>query len=349
MFETFGFQTVTAPDLAPWLGLVLGLMFGLLAEATGFCFRRAVIGPAETRRPALGIWMATLAAAVLGTQAVVAAELVSFDGHRLLSSELPLLALLVGGLMFGAGMVLTRGCVSRLTVLTGSGNLRAALVLIVFAVVAQATLKGALAPLRTTLAEPTLPVGVASLGALPGGPLLWATLVSGAALAMAVRSGAPRRHLVLALLLGLLVPAAWLGTGVVLRDDFDPIPFEALAFTAPAADTVFWAMAATALKPGFGVGLIGGVLLGAMAGARASGRFRWQSFKSPAQTGRYLTGAALMGVGGVLAGGCTVGAGLSGVPTLGLAAFIALGAIAAGARATEALLTSPVRAGLAAP
>jgi uncharacterized membrane protein YedE/YeeE len=46
--------------------------------------------------------------------------------------------------------------------------------------------------------------------------------------------------------------------------------------------------------------------------------------------GRSLSGAALMGVGGVFAGGCTVGAGLSGVATLSVAALLALGSIVAG-------------------
>ena len=69
--------------------------------------------------------------------------------------------------------------------------------------------------------------------------------------------------------------------------------------------------------------------------AAARGQLELQSFETPRQTLRYLSGAALMGVGGVLAGGCTVGAGLSGVPTLSLAAILALLAIIVGGRATD--------------
>ncbi|TCM86092.1 YeeE/YedE family protein [Rhodovulum steppense] len=349
MFETFGFETLTAPQAAPFLGLGLGLIFGVLAEVTGFCFRRAVAGPAETRRPALGIWMAALAVAILGTQGAVAAGLISFQGHRFLSPDLPVLAILAGGLMFGAGMVLTRGCIGRLTVLSGSGNLRAALVLVIVAIAAHATMKGVLAPLRVAASEFTLPVGEWGLAALPGGALLWAAILAAGAGALACCSGAPRGKLALAVLLGLLVPAGWVGTGFVLFDEFDPIPLESLSFTAPAADALFWSVASTAVAPGLGVGLIGGVLAGALASALIAGRFRWKSFEGPAQTGRYLAGAALMGVGGVLAGGCTIGAGLAGVPTLGMSAFIALGAIALGARAAEAALSAPSRDGSNAP
>lgn len=349
MFETFGFETTAARDLAPWLGLALGLAFGGLAEVTGLCFRRAVAGAEAERRPALGLWMAALATAILGTQGAVAAGLISFEGHRFHAPDLPVLAILAGGLMFGAGMVLTRGCVGRLTVLAGSGNLRAGLVLVVFALVAHATMKGALAPLRSTLGGVTLPVGDWGLAALPGAPGAWALILAAGALALACSSGAPRRNLALAGLLGLLVPAGWVGTGAVLADPFDPIPLESLSFTAPAAEALFWSLAASAVQPGFGTGLVAGVLLGALLAALGGRRFRWQSFENPAQTGRYLAGAALMGMGGVLAGGCTLGAGLAGIPTLGLSAFLALGAIALGARAAEVALNAPSRGGSIAP
>lgn len=345
MFETFGFETLTAPQLAPVLGLALGLAFGLLAEVTGLCFRRAVAGPREARRAALGVWMAALGAAVLGTHAAVAAGLIGFSDHRFTASAIPVLSIVAGGAIFGAGMVLTRGCLSRLTVLTGSGNLRAALVLLVAALFAHATLKGVLAPLRVELSQITLPLG----GALPGAGTVWAFLLAAGALTLACCSGAARRTLAQAALLGLLVPAAWVGTGCVLRDAFEPIPFEGLAFTAPAADTLFWSMAATAIAPGFGVGLFAGVLAGAFASALAHRRFRWQSFENPEQTGRYLAGGALMGVGGVLAGGCTIGTGLSGIATLGIAPLLALGAIALGAWATQAALSARAISGFAAP
>jgi uncharacterized protein len=349
MYDTLGFETLTAPQAALVFGALLGLAFGALAEITRFCFRRALVGAPSERRPALGVWLAALAAALIGTQGAVAAGLISFADHRFLAPDLPVLAILAGGLLFGAGMVLTRGCASRLTVLSASGNLRAVFVLLVFAITAHATLKGVLAPLRTALGSVTLPLGEAvSLAALPGGALLWTALLAATAAAVALRSGARPLHLALALLLGLLVPAAWIGTGFVLFDDFDPIALESLSFTAPFADTLFWAIASTSIGAGFGTGLVGGTLAGALLSSLAGRRFRWQSFESPAQTGRYAGGAVLMGVGGVLAGGCTVGAGLAGIPTLSLAALTALAAIAAGALLTDRALAG-ARAGAPLP
>lgn len=326
MYETLGL------DLAPRqaaviLGLVIGVIFGALAEVSRFCFRRSVAGAKGERGAAAGVWLAGLATAVLGTQLAVAQGLISFADHRFLTPDLPWLAIVIGGVMFGVGMVLTRGCVSRLTVLSGSGNLRAALVLVVFAVVAHATLKGVLAPLRTTLGGVTLSLDTV---ALPGSALIWTLLIVGAAAIAAWRLATSKRDLVLGALIGLLVPAAWIGTGFVLFDEFDPIAMESLSFTSPSAETLFWSVAASSIPAGFGTGLIGGVILGALVSSLLSDRFRWQSFESPRQTGRYMAGAALMGVGGVLAGGCTVGAGLAGVPSLSLAAILALVSIALG-------------------
>ena len=281
-----------------------------------------------------------LACAIAGTRLAVAMDLISFDAHRFLASDLPVASVLLGGALFGAGMVLAGGCVSRLTVLVGTGNLRALLVLIVFAVTAHAVMKGALAPIRQALGDATIPGGeAAALSSWPGGEV-WPLIIAGAALLFALFSRARIAHLAMAGAIGLLVPLGWIGTGFLLLDDFDPIPVQSMGFTGPMADTLFWAVAATSIPAGFGTGLAAGVLIGSLVAALAAGEFRWQSLESPRQTGRYLAGAVMMGVGGVLAGGCTVGAGLSGVSTASLAALLALAAMAASARAVGVLLAA---------
>ena len=211
MFETLGFENVTPQQASVLLALVIGLAFGALAERTAFCFRRALVG--EDRRAAAGVWLTALAVALLGTQAAVAAGWIGFEDHRLMAAEMPVLAILVGGLLFGAGMVLARGCASRLTVLAGTGNLRAALVILIFAITAHATLKGALAPLRTSLGSFTIQLDSA---ALPGPALVWTLVLAAIALVVSLRSGNRLRNLGLAALIGALVPAGWVGTAGVL-------------------------------------------------------------------------------------------------------------------------------------
>ncbi|MEE4346200.1 MAG: YeeE/YedE thiosulfate transporter family protein, partial [Paracoccaceae bacterium] len=251
MFESFGFETLTAPQAAVYFALALGLAFGVLAQITRFCFRRSIVG--DDRRQAAGVWLTALAVAVLGTQGAVAMGWIDFADHRFMAADLPVLAIVAGGLLFGAGMVLTRGCVSRLTVLTGSGNLRAALVLVVFAVVAHATLKGVLAPVRTTLGSVTWSLDSA---ALQGAPLVWAGVIALAALAFALRSGNRFGTLALAALIGALVPLGWVGTGYILLDEFDPIAMESLSFTSAAAEALFFTVASTSIPATFGAALI---------------------------------------------------------------------------------------------
>ncbi|MDN5787453.1 YeeE/YedE thiosulfate transporter family protein, partial [Pseudorhodobacter sp.] len=170
MFETLGFETLTPRAASVILGLAIGVSFGVLAEVSRFCLRRGLVGNVADRKPALALWLTALASAILGTQGAVAMGWISFAEHRLLTPDLPIAAIVLGGLAFGVGMVLTRGCASRLTVLSGTGNLRALTVLVVFAITAHATMKGLLAPIRTMLGGYTLPMGDAiSLAALPGG------------------------------------------------------------------------------------------------------------------------------------------------------------------------------------
>lgn len=232
MFEQLGLGDITPREASVWLALALGLIFGLLAEPTRFCFRRAVAGPRAERRAAGGLWLWALGFAILGTQGAVIAGLIDFGGHRYTTSALPILALVFGGLAFGIGMVLTRGCITRLTILSATGNLRALVVMVVFAIVAHATLKGVLAPLRLALGSVTVDPGIATLSELPGGALVWGLLIAVPALAYGVIARIKPLTLIAGAVIGLLIPAAWVGTGYVLLDEFDPIALESLAFTA---------------------------------------------------------------------------------------------------------------------
>ncbi|PVA10712.1 YeeE/YedE family protein [Pelagivirga sediminicola] len=312
------------------LGLALGLAFGIAAQISRFCLRRGLVAGPD-RAPALGTWAAALATAIVATSAATWAGWIDLSDHRLQSADLPLLAVVVGGLAFGIGMVLTRGCISRMTVLGGTGNLRALSVFVIFALVAHATLKGVLAPLRVGLGRVTADIGIGSLAELPGGLLTWAALLVAGLIAAVVMLRPRPLHVAMAAVVGLLVTSGWVATGWLLLDEFDPMPVQSMAFTSPWADTLFWTIASTSIPAGFGVGMIGGVLGGAFASAAARRELQWVSFSDAPQTLRYIAGAALMGFGGVLAGGCTVGAGLSGVSMLSIAAIVALLSIGAGA------------------
>jgi uncharacterized membrane protein YedE/YeeE len=399
MFEDLGLDGWTPLQAAVVLGLALGAAFGALAQRTRFCLRRGLAGigagsgsgagagagvDGAERRRALALWVVALAAAMVGVQGAAAFGLIDLNETRFRADTLLLAPLICGGLMFGAGMVLTRGCASRLTVLAASGNLRAAAAMVVFAIAAHATMKGMLNVIPQSLAGGDWTPGAsgemapgaswemtpgasgemapgASWEMTPGAsgemapgasslPMLlgvspWVIVAALAALAagMAAQARLRAATLVMGVAIGALIPLGWVGTGLVLADDFDPIAFESLAFTRPAAELLFWTIAGTAIPAGFGVGFMAGVLGGAHLAARAARELSFESFTTARQTGRYLSGAGLMGVGGVMAGGCTLGAGLGGVSTLGLSAIVALGAIALGAVLTDGALRARAR------
>ncbi len=338
----FGLTPRTASVL---IGAGLGLTFGILAERTKFCLRRGIAGEPEERPAALGVWAIALAVALAGTTAVLAAGLVDLADHRFMAARLSVVAIVVGGLLFGIGMVLARGCASRLTVLAGTGNLRALTVLIVFAAVAHAALKGALAPIRTSLGAYTVDLGgITTLAALPGGAVLWSAAAIAALLVLVVRSGARPAYLAGGALIGALAPIGWLATGWLLKDDFEPIPAETIALTSAGAETLFWWVASSAIQPTFGVGFLAGIVGGSFLSSALAREFKVVGFTEATPTGRYLAGGALMGLGGVLAGGCTVGAGLAGAATLSVAAILALLSIVAGAVIAEAVARLNLRA-----
>ncbi len=332
MFESLGLENWTPLSASLVVGGALGLVFGILAQISRFCLRRGLVGTAAERSPALGLWLTALVTAILGTQALSFAGIVDFSEHRFFSSSIPAPAIILGGLMFGIGMVLARGCASRLTVLSGTGNLRALTTILVFAVVAHATLKGALAPARVWLSGLSVDLGAAvNLTALPGDALVWTALAVAGLAAIILRQSLTAKDIVFGVMIGALIPAGWFATGALLLDEFDPIALESLAFTSASSEALFWTVAGTAIVPGFGVGLFAGVLVGSLLSSLSRREFAWTGFSEDLPTHRYLIGGSLMGVGGVLAGGCTVGAGLSGVSMLSVSAILALVSIVTGA------------------
>ncbi|MCY4288160.1 MAG: YeeE/YedE family protein [Aestuariivita sp.] len=321
------------------VGVILGLVFGAAAQISRFCLRQAVAGEPENRRSAIAIWLSALATGLIGAAFAQNAGLISLTDHRFTASTIPIIAILTGGALFGAGMIMTRGCVSRLTVLAGTGNTRAMLVLLVFAITAHAVMKGVLVPVRTSLGSLTIDLPFARIGDLPLVFSIVVAIIVIALLALTRAVQARPSHLVLGAVIGLVAVTSWMVTSTLLFDEFDPQPVQAIAFTLPWADSLFWVLASTAIPAGFGVGFVGGVLLGSLLSALVRKEWELKGFTSGKQTVQYLVGGILMGIGGPLAGGCTIGAGLAGVSTGSIAALLALIAIAGSGWLTAQILT----------
>jgi hypothetical protein len=265
-----------------------------------------------------------------------------------------------GGLLFGYGMVLSNGCGSRALVLLGRGNLRSFVVVIVLGISAEITLKGLVAPARIALLQMSqatpkvisFPALLSMLGLSETfARMLAASVIAGALIIFAFAHTPFQRawgQIAAGIAVGLLVAAGWFATGYLGADDFNPAAVTSLTFIAPIADAVQYAMLSTGLSLNFGITMVAGVFAGSLLTALLTGRFHWEGFHSPRHMLRSIGGAALMGAGGAMAYGCSIGQGLTGLSTLALASFVAVGGIllgtAAGLRGVlrvQPLVTAP--------
>jgi uncharacterized membrane protein YedE/YeeE len=329
-----------------WGGLVIGLAYGSVGLLSGFCLLSSLRGWwADGDSRLIRTFALALGVAIAGTQLLAASGLVDLSKSIYLQLSFSAPLIFAGGLLFGYGMVLANGCSSRALVLLGRGNLRSLVVVIVLGIVATMTLKGLIAPLRIALlqASQTAPkvISIPALLSAAGmsetfGRTVAASVMSGALIIFAF-AHAPfqraRGQIAAGLSVGLLVLAGWFATGTLGADDFNPAPVGSLTFIAPIADTVQYAMFSTGLALSFGVTLVSGVLAGSLLTALATRRFALEGFVSPRHMLRSVAGAALMGAGGAMAYGCSVGQGLTGLSTLALPSFIAVGGILLGAAA----------------
>ncbi len=318
-------------------GALIGLLFGFFAQRSSFCLRAAVIE--FWRRSAgekLAVWLLVFSTAVVGVQLLQWMHAIDLGNARQLAARGSLSGAVVGGLLFGAGMIMTRGCASRLLVLSATGNLRALLSGLVFAVIAQAAMGGALAPLRHEISSWWTVDGGASrdLLALTGvghaGGLAFGAVWLAAALWYSVRSRRSLWKWLGGIGAGAAVAAGWAWTATVAANSFEVVPVQGLTFSGPSAEWLMRVLT-TAPAPGFDAGLLPGVFAGAFLGALAGRDLKLEGFGPGYSMPRYIAGAAFMGFGSMLAGGCAVGAGVSGGAVFSLTAWMALAAMWAGA------------------
>jgi uncharacterized membrane protein YedE/YeeE len=314
--------------------LLIGIAFGILSESSQFCLlgglREARHGQGRQRLAAFGV--AALAALAF-TQIAVGLGYADVTGSVYLSGATSVIAVIVGGLLFGLGAVLTRGCAGRLAVLAPTGNLRALVAIIVLGLMAYATMRGILAPLRLRIeAFGRWPAHSDALSAwgLASESSHVVIGVIGLIVAASLLPLAGARRGLAALGIGIVVTLGWIASTQLGDDGFEKIQPWSAAFVSPLGNGLVYLITYTGSKIDFGIAFIGGVLVGAFASAQLSRRVRLVTFESPRQTVRTLAGATLMGIGGVMALGCTTGQGLSGVSTLAPMSFAALASIAAG-------------------
>lgn len=313
-------------------GLTMGLLFGFFGQRSRFCLRAAVIefwhGQFGEKLP---VWLLTFSSAVVAVQGMILAGFLDVSNARQMANTGSMSGALVGGLLFGCGMILTRGCASRLLVLSATGNLRALLSGLIFAVAAQASLSGVLAPLRLTISSWWTVEGgsggrdlLAWLGVGNWGGLAFGGIWLAAGVYFALRNRWSIDKWLFAIFTGLAVAGSWWFTFQVAKSSFEVVNVQGMTFSGPSAEWLMRVLESSDRKVGFDFGLMPGVFAGSALAALLFKEWHLEGFKDGHSMRRYIVGAVLMGFGSMLAGGCAVGAGITGGSIFAVTAWLTL-------------------------
>lgn len=342
------------------LGLSFGVAFvwGAVLHRSHFCTMGAIsdvlIMGSSTR---LRQWVLAVAVAVLGVGAMTGLAWINPLNSIYAATRLNAVTLVLGGALFGVGMVLASGCTSKNLVRLAGGNLKSLVVLMSMGIFALATMRGLPGVLRVKVLDQIavdLPQPFAGqwLSAITGWSLstgfAFMALIVALALLMWVfkdREFTSPRLWWPGLVSGLVVLLIWWLSGVAGFVPEHPETLEAvflttasgrmesMSFTAPVAYALdaFVYFSDGSKRVNLGMALALGVLCGAWASAWQQGSLRWEGFTRIADLKQHLLGGALMGVGAVMAMGCSVGQGLSGLSTLSWGSLLAVAGIVVGA------------------
>ena len=335
------------------LGFLGAMLFGAIANKTHFCIMGSISDWINMdSRVRFRAWMLSIGVAILGAQTMHQLGWLDLGGSIYLGANFGLAGFLVGGFLFGIGMTLGAGCGQRTLVRVGAGNLKSLLVLMVMAITAYTTLRGLLAVVRIEVFD-ALAIDLELYGIADQGMDTLLAHVTGAPTAMVSKGvaavlglgavwyafknpdfRASSDNIVAGIAIGLLVAGAWYVTGVIGNDDFEPVMIEAVTFIAPVGNTLNYVMTWTGAQINFGIAVVLGMIGGSFVYAIATGNFRIETFTTRADMRNHLIAGVVMGFGGVLALGCTIGQGVSGVSTLALGSLVTLVAISFGSALT---------------
>ena len=345
---------------------ILGLVLGIVVNKTNFCTMGAVsdwVNIGDLNR--FKSWMLAVAIATLGVSLLELNNIINVSESRIpyRNSIFFWPRYIFGGLMFGIGMTLTSGCGNKVLIRFGAGNFKSLIVIIVAGLMAYLMTRtdfygiafhSWMSPISPDLAMIGInDQSIPSILFLDNKSHLLSFFVS---LSISIllfififRKGEFTQNndnILSGLTVGFVVVLAWFITGGSLgkewieANDFldTPMPsvgVQSVSFIYPMGETlIFVKNSADMYYLTFGVTILISTILGSFIYSIFSRSFRFEWFISTNDFLRHIIGAVLIGIGGVLSLGCTIGQGVSGVSTLALGSFITLGSIILGAALT---------------
>lgn len=334
-------EGMTEAIVVALIGFGGGILLGLAARLGRFCtlgsIEDYIYAGSDIR---LRMWGLAIGVAAMGSFCLVGLGLLDTSQTIYLSAPWNPLASILGGLLFGYGMALAGNCGFGALARLGGGDLRSFVIVLVMGVAAYITLSGPLAELRlwafvggagtlenhgiAGLVGSFLNIPVSAVGVLIGLGITCFSLGS----AKMIRD---RKAVTWGAIVGLAIVSGWFGTQYIARTGFDGLQVVTHTFSAPLGETLLYLMTSSGGGLSFGVGSVFGVLSGAFVGSLIKGHFRWEACEDPRELRRQILGAASMGVGAVVALGCTIGQGISAFSVLSLSAPVTFAAIVVGA------------------
>ena len=336
------------------LSFLIAMVFGAVVNKTNFCTMGAVSDWVNMgAKDRLRAWLLAIGIAILTTQAMQFKGIIDVSEAIYLTPNFGWLGYLLGGFIFGVGMTLASGCGQRTLVRVGGGNLKSLVVMILLGLTAYMTMRGLLALVRVNVIEVTN-IDLASkdivnqgIGTLISSVLgvenstlvsrIVAMFLGGGLVVYAFLGKEFRRsfdNILAGAAIGLIIPAGWYVTGAVGFDDFDPVRLESYTFIAPIGQGLMYLQTFTGSTINFGIAAVAGVILGSFLYVIFTGKFRLETFSDRGDMIRHMLGGVFMGFGGVLALGCTIGQGVTGMSTLALGSLLSLFSIVFGSALT---------------
>ncbi len=332
---------ISDAGLVALVGMFGGVALGLAARIGRFCTLGAIedlyYGENTLR---LRMWGIAIGVAIIGTFSLSYNSLLDLEQTLYLGRAWNPLESIFGGLTFGYGMALAGNCGYGALARVGGGDLRSLLIVLIMGMSAYVTLGGPLSSLRIwafgASEDAAEAPGLAQFLAENSGlntDLCGIAIGLGILLITLLNSDLRKSpsYIFWGAIVGLAIVSGWAGTQWVSSNGFDATPVVSHTFSAPIGETMIYLMTSYGNSISFGTGSVAGVLLGSLLGSLVKGHFRWEACDDPRELRRQMLGAVLMGIGAVVAVGCSVGQGLSAFSVLAFSAPVTMICILIGA------------------
>ena len=345
---------------------ILGFILGYVVNKTNFCTMGAVsdlVNIGDDSR--LKAWLLAITTAIIGVTTLEYLGIVDVSDSRIpyRNSVLFWPRYIIGGIMFGVGMTLASGCGNKILIRIGGGNLKSIFVLLVAGLMALLMTRtdfygtifhSWMNPISPDLAKLGIPdqsvqTIFASLSNIDTSNIIITLLIPLIICFFLLKyilssySRLSSDNILSGIVVGLVVTFAWLISGGELgqawieNNDFLDTPYpsvgvQSFTFINPMGEVLIYTSSIfDNFYLTFGVTALISTITGSFVYSLISNNLRIEWFANRHDFYRHLIGAVLIGIGGVLSLGCTIGQGVSGVSTLAIGSIITLVSIIFGA------------------